>query len=173
MQRTINLSEIVLMDIEASGLGDDGYPIEVGFVCAANLTGWSTLITPVEEWLELGGWDYDAEATHGIGQAELNQNGRDVLDVARLLNAQLAGKAVFCDGLEFDRHWLEMLFEAAFEQPCFQLYRFQDLLAGRAGMVVADILMTQPKSPLPMIKRHRAYGDALALAVIRRGITTP
>ena len=41
------------------------------------------------------------------------------------MNAQLAGKTVFCDGLPYDQFWLERLFDSVNTAPSFSLESIQ------------------------------------------------
>jgi hypothetical protein len=162
--KLIRLSDIVFLDIEASGLGDGCYPIEIGVVHAAGLTGWSALIRPPKVWRDGGVWDCLAADIHGIGQTQLDTEGWDVMDVARALNETLDGKAVFSDAPEFDRHWIAMLFDETDMEPAFHL-RSATMLINRAPALVAvDAPVPVAAAEPPPPSRHRARDDALALA---------
>jgi hypothetical protein len=168
MTRSIKLSKIVFLDLEASGLGDRCYPIEVGIVRAADLSGWSALIRPAWSWRQNGRWEAKAEALHGISQAEVETEGWDVVDVARGLNEQLVGMAVFSDAADFDGHWLEMLFKESMEHQTFDLFFTAALFNNCRQMVEVDC----PIVPMPEAvaepnrgRRHRAKEDALDLAM--------
>lgn len=168
MTSSIKLSKIVFLDLEASGLGDRCYPIEVGIVRAADLSGWSALIRPAWSWRRNGRWEAKAEALHGISQAEIEAEGWDVVDVARCLNEQLAGMAVFSDAADFDGHWLEMLFKESMEPQTFDLMFTTALFNNCREMVAIDC----PLVPMPEAvaepnrgRRHRAKDDAFDLAM--------
>ncbi|MDA8232379.1 MAG: hypothetical protein M0006_13665 [Magnetospirillum sp.] len=167
MSDRIRLSSIVFLDVEASGLGERGYPIEVGFVRAADLTAWAALVRPTRRWRETGQWDRVAEGLHGIGENRLDQEGVGVMDVARALNGQLAGKMVFTDAPDFDRHWLGLLFEEAFDTPEFELFPADTLLKHGSRAVEADVPVpaAAQDETRTTLRRHRAKDDALALAL--------
>ncbi len=155
----------VFLDIEASGLGDGCYPIEIGLVHAASLIGWSALIRPPAVWRDGGVWDDGAEELHGIGQSQLDAEGWDVMDVARALNETLGGKTVFSDAPEFDRHWLDMLFEETVIEPAFHLRSVTTLINGGPALVAVDVpIPAAAVEPAPP-SRHRAKDDAMTLAL--------
>ena len=88
--------------------------------------------------------------------------------MARALNEQLAGMAVFSDAADFDGHWLEMLFAESMEPQTFDLLFTTALFNNWREMVEVDC----PLAPLPEAgaesnrgRRHRAKDDAFALAM--------
>ena len=168
MTRSIKLSKIAFLDVEASGLGDRCYPIEVGIVRAVDLSGWSALIRPAWSWRRNGRWEANAEALHGISQAEIEAEGWDVVELARVLNEKLAGMAVFSDAADFDGHWLEMLFKESMEPQTFDLFFTAALFNNCREMVEVDcplILMPEVAIEPNRGRRHRAKEDALDLAM--------
>jgi hypothetical protein len=115
-----------VIDFEASSLSDErSYPIEVGFAVALSehepIQVWSSLIRPAPEWITRGTWSARSAAVHGITLAGLAE-GATPIDVANTLNA-LAAKIPrwFCDGGDWDTHWLRRLFDAARTAPSFAL----------------------------------------------------
>jgi len=146
-----------VIDIEASGFGRHSYPIEVGYV-RDDGQAWCSLIQPADDWLH---WDASAEQVHGITRTSLLQHGRSVLEVARQLNDDLAGRTVYCDGWAHDYAWLNLLFEAAGLVPKFKLESVNHLLDD-AGMARLDAERQQAFAALG-IGRHRASSDARAL----------
>ncbi len=109
------------LDFEASGLSEFSYPIEVGY-SLPNGTDNSLLINPLsasDEWVY---WDDFSEShIHKITRHELENNGKQVVDVCRHLNAILGQyELVFCDS-EWDLFWLGRLYHAAHMRPSFML----------------------------------------------------
>ena len=98
-----------IIDLEASGLGSASYPIEVGFVLGDEEK-FCSLIKPAPDW---SFWDPQAEATHGISRALLQECGTPVREVAAQLNQRLAGLTLYSDGWIVDKPWLTKLFYAA------------------------------------------------------------
>jgi hypothetical protein len=146
-----------MLDIEASGFGRNSYPIEIGYVCSDG-SAWCTLVRPPDDWTH---WDASAEQVHHIARNTLLAHGRPPLEVARQLNAALAGRTVYCDGWAHDYTWLGVLFEAAGLQPQFKLASVRQLL-DEAQLSRLDALRRGSFSVLG-IARHRASSDARAL----------
>jgi len=146
-----------ILDLEASGFGRDSYPIEVGFVLPDG-SSFCTLIRPAPGWTH---WDPAAEQVHHIDRAALVQHGRDVVDVARLLNERLRGRTVFSDGWAHDYPWLSALYEAAGLQPSFKLDSLRSLLSEQQALewhATLQEVSCDLKAP-----RHRASADARLL----------
>ena len=107
----------VFGDIEASGLDDASYPIEIGWSLPDGRTR-SFLIKPEPEWTH---WDEAAEDLHGISREELEKSGLPAVMVAAKMNQDLQGLTLFFDGGEFDKDWITKLFAAAGISPVFHL----------------------------------------------------
>lgn len=146
-----------VIDIEASGFGRHGHPIEVGFVRDDGVA-WCSLIQPAEDWQH---WDAGAERLHGISRATLLQHGRPAGEVALRLNRDLAGRTVYCDGWAHDYTWLALLFEIAQLVPRFKLESVNALLDD-ARLARLDTERQQAFGALGIV-RHRASSDARAL----------
>jgi len=103
---------MIILDIEASGLSIESYPIEVAwqhrYVAS---TCDSFLIKPNDNWTH---WDRHAELSiHHIPRQVLFDEGIPVKDAALRLNTQLAGQHVYTDAVDYDRPWIKRLFNAA------------------------------------------------------------
>jgi hypothetical protein len=146
-----------MLDVEASGLGRNSYPIEVGFVLPDGHA-YCTLVRPETHWTH---WDADAERLHRIPRAIIEERGLPALEVARKLNAQLAGQVVYSDGWANDYSWLGALFDAADLVPHFKLENLRKLLneseADQWHVVKAQISSERG------VQRHRASSDARLL----------
>ena len=103
--------ELVFIDIEASGLGADSYPIEVAWKREDGAAQDSFLLNPeyVYGWDD---WDEIAEDLHGISQAQLHEKGLRPDDACHRLNQALRDKVVVSDAPEYDLFWLERLFDS-------------------------------------------------------------
>jgi hypothetical protein len=99
----------VFLDFEASSLGDDGYPIEVGWVFEDGRSE-SYLIKPAPSWVD---WDPGAEALHGISRATLEAEGVSHDVVAHRLLDRLSDHVVYASAPSWDGKWLSVLFRAA------------------------------------------------------------
>lgn len=157
-----------ILDVEASGFGRNSYPIEVGFVLP-NGHAFCTLIRPEAHWTH---WDTQAEATHHISRALIEQRGVPATAVARTINEQLAGQIVYTDGWAHDFTWLGALFDVADLSPAFRLENLRALLddqqAEQWHTVKAAVSSERGA------QRHRASADArllqLTLLRLRSGL---
>jgi len=143
-----------IVDIEASGLGLDSYPIEVG-LALENDQRYCSLIKPETGWDH---WDDSAEALHNIPREVLEKKGKPPIVVARELNRLLKDKIVFSDGWVVDEPWIIRLFEAAGMDRQFAFYDIQTILSEKqmdlwhsTKLVVIEELN---------LSRHRASNDA-------------
>jgi hypothetical protein len=98
----------VFVDFEASSLGGDGYPIEIGWAaedgaCEAHL------IRPAPGWTD---WDALAEAVHGISRERLAADGEAPETVARRTLEALQGHALFASAPSWDGKWMSVLLRA-------------------------------------------------------------
>ena len=146
-----------VLDIEASGFGQHSYPIEIGFVLSGGET-YCSLIRPEPGWTH---WDADAERVHRFPLEAARKHGRDVREVAQLLNDRLRGLTLYCDGWAHDYVWLNVLFEAAGLTPSFKLDNVRALLSDREAAhwgVVKKQVATEMR-----LQRHRASSDARVL----------
>jgi hypothetical protein len=146
-----------ILDIEASGFGRQSYPIEVGYVRSDGLAR-CTLIRPASHWLH---WDAQAEQVHHISRVNLLQHGQPANQVARMLNADLAGLLVYCDAWAHDYPWLAALFDEAGLNPAFRLESVRALL-DEPQLARLPELQIQARQELGLV-RHRASNDARAL----------
>lgn len=103
---------MIILDIEASGLSIESYPIEVAWQHRYMASACDTfLIKPNDDWTH---WDKHAElCIHQIPRQALFDEGIPVKDAAERLNAQLAGQLVYTDAVDYDRPWIKRLFNAA------------------------------------------------------------
>lgn len=101
---------IAFIDIEASSLYRESYPVEVGW-CFEEGNGESYLIRPLKTWTD---WHYRAEELHGISRQQLDVEGFTVQDVGRRVSDMLtACDEVYCDSVALDGGWLSKLLVAA------------------------------------------------------------
>lgn len=111
--QNVDLDEFVFLDIEASGLNFDSFPIEVAYA-SSNGDENSFLIKPTADWQAHGEWDIHAEMEiHKIQLQTLLSQGESAKTVATALNHSLKGKLILCNDLAYDGVWLAQLFKAA------------------------------------------------------------
>lgn len=146
-----------VLDIEASGFGRQSYPIEVGYVLPDGQSR-CTLLQPAPDWTH---WDPGAQQVHGISRQTLVTHGRPLSEVAQMLNRDLAGQTVYCDGWAHDYAWLAALFDAAGMSARFRLESV-NLLLPEDSLARLDQARQVAQKALGLT-RHRASNDARAL----------
>lgn len=144
-----------IIDFEASGFGEDSYPIEVGVVLA-NGEKYCALIKPASRW-EF--WDEQAEQVHGLSREVLYEHGKPIQVVAAELNAFLAGRVVYSDGWVVDKSWLSRLSYDSGIQPSFYLSPLETILK-EEQMEIWSPIKREVIDHLAL-RRHRASSDAL------------
>lgn len=152
---------LAFIDFEASGLGPDSWPIEVGWAFDDGLTD-SLLIAPAPSW-SMDAWDAKAERLHGITPRMLADSGVDASEACDRLEAALRGRTIYSDAPDWDGFWMMRLFKAAARRNDFRLDDF-----ARAMPVLPTVekarLLQQADRMTP--RRHRAAEDALHLRTI-------
>ena len=159
------MSLIATIDIEASGLSCNSYPIEIGIVLPSG-DSYCSLIKPARYWTD---WCRDAENVHGISREELVCHGKEPRVVAEQLNALLAISTVYCDCWTLDYPWLIKLYQQAGIEKTFTLrdiiYTLNEelyqQLPDTKGQIFASL----------QIKRHRATNDARVLQLAYQALT--
>lgn len=156
--QNINLTQFIFLDIEASGLSFDSYPIEVAYACSTGDKA-SYLIQPTLDWQENGEWDMHAEtAIHKITQHELLTTGASAKAVAVALNGALRGKLILCNDLAYDGVWLAKLFKTAdigVEFFLTDISAFYELIGTDRTK-----LFKSAYDAIPVTTTHRALPDA-------------
>jgi len=144
-----------VIDVEASGFGPGGYPIEVGVVLPNGKT-HCYLIRPAAAWTH---WDSAAESVHGIRRELLQARGVEIEQVAHSLNEILRGETVYTDGWGHDRSWLALLFDEAGVSQHFRIESLRALLSEHQ----VERWQSARESAIRAIgrTRHRASVDAL------------
>jgi hypothetical protein len=99
----------VFLDFEASSLGRDSYPIEVGWA-GEDGRDETHLIRPAPDWTD---WDPRAEAVHGLSRAQLLAQGEPHEAVARRTLEALASHDVFVSAPSWDGKWMSVLLRGA------------------------------------------------------------
>ncbi len=151
------MNKIITLDIEASGLGTDSYPIEVGFVLDDG-NSWCSLIKPEADWMH---WSEEAESIHQISKEAVFEHGKSVKDIATTLNEKLNRKTVYSDCSVLDGKWIHTLYAKANMVPSFKL---RDIM-----YIMKEEQFEQWEATKKIIakelgaKRHRATNDARIL----------
>lgn len=143
-----------IIDIEASGLGANSYPIEVGLALEPGRR-YCTLIRPVDHWDH---WDEQAESIHKISRNNLLTAGQPVTEVAAELNELLRNKVVFSDAWGVDNPWIIELYAAAGIEKTFTISSLEMILTERQMELWAK---TRDSVVLDLgLQRHRASNDS-------------
>lgn len=142
---------MICIDLEASGLAKESYPIEIAWKCSETGQFDTFLIDPasVPEWEH---WDEFAEEVHCIPPEMLEKDGIRVEDACKRLNDALAGRQVISDAWEYDSFWLQRLFDAAGVRQTFQLVGLDTVLTAEERIQYQLIARSQ-------FRRHRALRD--------------
>ncbi|MEJ2611355.1 MAG: exonuclease domain-containing protein [Candidatus Thiodiazotropha sp.] len=119
------LRDINIIDIEASGLNFDSYPIEIAVLVNDKRESW--LIKPQEEWHY---WDDSAEAMHGISRELLQKEGINAATVVQELNKFLARSTepLYSDAAYWDVDWIDTLYFSVNQKRNFYINSLLDLL---------------------------------------------
>lgn len=151
------LTQPLIIDIEASGLGSGSYPIEIGLALEPG-NHYCRLVQPAESWNH---WDEQAESVHQISRDTLLKHGRPITEVARDMNRLLEGKFVYSDAWGLDNTWIIELFATAGIRQNFTVSPLEIILTEDQIDIwfrTRDIVMDELG-----LRRHRACNDAWIL----------
>ena len=99
------------LDVEASSLEANSYPIEVAWSDhLGNIE--SHLINPyaVDSWTD---WDYEAQKVHGISRKICREHGVHPIWLCGKMDHLIAlNESIYADGGSFDEHWIDQLYGA-------------------------------------------------------------
>ena len=159
------MSGIFFIDLEATGLSQSSWPIEVGW-CALSGSPTSFLIAPDPDW-PLEAWDEAAEELHGIALEHLHQNGRPAADVCHALNKALASQTVISDAPDWDAFWLYRLFAAGAVKQEFALVDFAEQFP---GLPEGEFRKASASASIDTPHIHRAEADVLHMRAVYHAI---
>ena len=144
-----------IIDIEASGFGVHGYPIEVGVVMNDG-SKYCALVLPSPHWTH---WDEEAQKVHRISRDILETYGKPIGEIARTLNEMLRERTAFSDAWGVDKTWLDKLFYAGGIQPEFSLSALE-LILSEPQMEIWHPTKDELLREIGDARRHRASFDA-------------
>jgi len=146
----------IVMDLEASGLDNESYPIEVGFALEnGDVHSW--LIKREPGWTH---WNPESAKIHNITRDQLTNEGLYAPDVAKLLNSHLSGKTVYTDAKDHDEFWVNVLFETVGIEREFKVESIQSLFINQ----LQSPLFYKTRNELyKKTVRHRAGNDAVVI----------
>lgn len=96
--------DLAFIDFEASSLGPESYPIELGWAHAGG--SGAVLIRPEPGWTD---WNPAAAEVHGLSREQLLVEGISAGEAATLLLHQAAGRQMVSDAPERDMTWMARL----------------------------------------------------------------
>jgi hypothetical protein len=146
-----------IVDVEASGFGQESYPIEIGLALAKNER-YCSLITPPASWTH---WDKKAEQVHQITQEALKNHGNPIQKVARDLNHILKDTTIYSDGWVVDKPWITKLFTKAQIPKLFFISPLERILTEPQMEIwhkTKDRITLQTN-----LTRHRASSDSFII----------
>ena len=152
--RTSKQSLPIIIDVEASGFGQGSYPIEVGFI-GSDGASFCSLIKPQPSWTS---WDIEAAKVHGLSREILEVRGREVVEVANMLNHHLSDETVYSDAWGQDFAWLSLLFEEADKRMAFKVEPLSALMSESQKSVWHPT--RKRVEQMLGLRRHRASSDA-------------
>jgi hypothetical protein len=157
------MNNINIIDIEASGLHFDSYPIEVAILVDGRRKSW--LIKPEPKWQY---WCNIAEGMHGITRERLQKEGLEAARVAIELNEFLGGSkaAFYSDAAYWDADWMDTLYFSINQVRQFHIDSIFDLLN--------DVQQAQykiEKERLAVSGRYRHHRAAADVEIINEAFT--
>ena len=160
----IPFDRFVFLDFEASGLGPQSWPIELGVSWIApdlKVHTYSNLVRPSGDWAE-DGWSPESAAVHGIPRRDLDA-APSVDVVARDFLTILGNRIALSDVPGLERFWLETLLEAAQLVNTVEIRDFKVTMSKTFSSAVMDHVFAQ--RTLDGIT-HRAGADSRRLALL-------
>jgi len=109
----------IFLDIEASGLSIQSFPIEIAWNFPSGEIE-SHLINPEFYPHDYSDWNDQAVQLHGLTRQFLKKNGSHPAVIANRLNEILAGLTVYSDHVSHDSFWIDQLFKAVNMRRIFQ-----------------------------------------------------
>ena len=162
------LPEFAFFDFEASGLGPEAFPTEIGWAIITSpgtvITG-AVLIRPEPGWLAVAGsWSMDSQSVTGISIAMLEQGGVSPAEALERFREAIGDRVLVSDAPDYDGAWLTKLATAAkVDWPMQRQIVEYDSVMGQVADGV-EILSAESFARLHWPNRHRAADDAGRLA---------
>jgi len=148
------MNNINIIDIEASGLGFDSYPIEVAALVNGKRKSW--IIKPEPDWLF---WSSEAEDMHGISRLQLVNEGMRARQVVAELSEFIehSDGILYSDAAYWDTDWIETLYIAVNQLRLFHIESIYELLDDKQSLVFNKNKLKLSKSG--KYRQHRAKED--------------
>jgi len=162
------MTDLDLIDIEASGLHIASYPVEVAVRVRGNVHSW--LIKPEPHWTH---WDPVAESLHHLSRERLHREGLPAATVAAELNRVLSDKerVVYSDAAAWDENWMMTLYEATGIERQWRVLPIERLLSEAARRRFEQELAERQREHPEL--RHRAENDIADILAAFRAALSP
>lgn len=175
VEEILSRRDVFCIDIEASALGEQSYPIEIGLANVKSGEVRSWLVRPTELWLNEYIWAADSALIHNIPRQMLIDEGVPSEQVIEEMKEFLGRRPkLLSDDEDCDKSWLTTLKgEIDFPMSPFFVDDFQELAwdltcaAGRA-QDVAFLYQLEHEAQSRFSQQHRAGPDARRNAEILR-----
>ena len=157
---------MVIVDFEASSLGDNSYPVEVGWAVIGPELGIVSDALPIRPARGWSDWSPKSEALHGFSREALAQLGVSPAEAVAALEAAVSGSGTttLCADPEFDGFWADRLYAAAGVRRSWQIAPLRQTLD---SLLLASTLdHSWLKAALNAPRPHRAEQDARSFAEI-------
>ena len=141
---------LIAIDLEASGLHDGSFPIELGYT-TFHMETTSFLIKPLDKWKKDEYYE-NSEKIHNIPYEMLLSNGKDPIEIANKLNTEFQGKIFTLKHMEYFIFDLENILSLS-------LLEMYEKLEGIVSLIDKKYKHT-----------HRAGDDSLRLMSILKSI---
>lgn len=115
LKKVLYNQSIYIIDFEASGLGKNSYPIEVGWGDGLH-PATSFMLNPkaMDGWTD---WDPRSMEFHHIPREKLIKEGEDPKRIAGIMVKELAGKTLYSDEPRYDNMWKDRLLKDSGYDP--------------------------------------------------------
>ena len=124
------------IDIEASGLSEDSFPLEIGWTIDGDYVE-SFLVKPDKQW-NINSWSNEAKKLHNIELKDVIDFGNENEKIAKKMNEDLEGFVLLSDSVSHDIRWVNMIFSASLIERKFKIVSIEKFLK-RIGLSDKDI----------------------------------
>jgi hypothetical protein len=113
----VQVQEIAFIDLEASSLGSNSYPSEIGWAVIhedGSVESGSCLIRPPAKWkMYENAWNPASARLTGITKSLLDRDGLPPSEALKRFFDSVRDRELFSDEPDYDAYWLQMLADAA------------------------------------------------------------
>jgi DNA polymerase III epsilon subunit-like protein len=157
-------NDYLVLDIEASGLHQYSFPIEIAW-CGPNVLAKSFYIKPDKSW-RIFNWSDDAQRLHGISLEAVIKQGRMPKEIVDALRLDGSEKTILSDGVSFDQNWMNMICVAVEAESVLVLTDVYSWLGQKfktRPQLIENVLAKFNAHERRIGPKHRALDDVAAL----------